>query len=570
MFGLGIEYLNGWAMAAVDGAKKERAEWPPHPDRVFMAMAAAWFETVQDEMEKSALEWLERLPPPNISATGAEYRRDIKGRVPVTSYVPVNDSTLAKKIPSTQELRKLKDAGLSLVPEHRPRQPRKFPIAIPRDPVVHLIWNEEIPEEFESPLSELCRKVVYIGHSASFVQMWTTKDPPSPNLVPLDGMAIHRLRIFGPGKLDYLQARCNKEDAIRFRDASDAIKTLSEARKELDGERKAEIKGLKGDARKKKEIPFVERLNTIDRSILENQSVVDAFEGRSPNSLRPEPGLWQGYGKPPKKEEPEVPKSVFDPNLIVMNLSGKRLGLHSTIKLTRAVRGALLSAIAEPVPEWMSGHLPDGSPSQSPHLAIIPLPFVEHEHADGRIMGVALCLPRQLDKSEAGKLLEPRLRDQYGIPLPIKLFDGKWLECAMELETRESPPWSLRADAWTRKSLLWASVTPIVMDRHFDGKNRWLDAAESLKDSCERIGLPRPEEVLLHPVSPLRGAPHSREFPTLARKNGKGKMQHCHAVVRFSERVSGPVMIGAGRYRGYGLLRPVKEIEIDNQEGTDP
>ena len=29
MFGLGIYYLNGWAMAAADGAKKQRAEWPP-------------------------------------------------------------------------------------------------------------------------------------------------------------------------------------------------------------------------------------------------------------------------------------------------------------------------------------------------------------------------------------------------------------------------------------------------------------------------------------------------------------------------------------------------------------
>jgi len=48
MFGFGIRYLMGWAMAAADGAKKERAEWPPHPDRIFMALAAAWFETGQD------------------------------------------------------------------------------------------------------------------------------------------------------------------------------------------------------------------------------------------------------------------------------------------------------------------------------------------------------------------------------------------------------------------------------------------------------------------------------------------------------------------------------------------
>ena len=76
MFALCINYLNGWVMAAVDGARKERAEWPPHPDRVFMAMSAAWFETGQVDREKDALEWLEKLPPPEIAATDAEFRRD--------------------------------------------------------------------------------------------------------------------------------------------------------------------------------------------------------------------------------------------------------------------------------------------------------------------------------------------------------------------------------------------------------------------------------------------------------------------------------------------------------------
>ncbi|MGZ8975757.1 type I-G CRISPR-associated protein Csb2, partial [Methylomagnum sp.] len=59
MFALALRYLNGWAMAAADGARKERAEWPPHPDRVFMALAAAWFETGQAADEGAALRWLE-------------------------------------------------------------------------------------------------------------------------------------------------------------------------------------------------------------------------------------------------------------------------------------------------------------------------------------------------------------------------------------------------------------------------------------------------------------------------------------------------------------------------------
>ena len=132
MFALGIRYLNGWSMAAADGARKERAEWPPHPDRVFMALAAAWFETGEDTEEHAregdALRWLQALPPPAIAASDAGYRTR------VTSYVPVNDDGGGRKSSPKTEVDKLRNEGLALVPEHRLRQPRGFPVAIPHDP----------------------------------------------------------------------------------------------------------------------------------------------------------------------------------------------------------------------------------------------------------------------------------------------------------------------------------------------------------------------------------------------------------------------------------------------------
>ena len=147
MFGLGIRYLMGWAMAAADGSKKEKAEWPPHPDRIFMALAAAWFETGQNEQEGKSLRWLEELAPPGICASDKEVRAI------VTSFVPVNDtSVVGKKTIETvfadpgATIAKYKNAGLSMLPEFRSRQPRSFPVAIPHDPVVHLVWKIDIPE----------------------------------------------------------------------------------------------------------------------------------------------------------------------------------------------------------------------------------------------------------------------------------------------------------------------------------------------------------------------------------------------------------------------------------------
>src|SRR5688500_1173790 len=85
MFALGIRYLTGYAVAT-DVSSREAAEWPPHPGRVFMAMAAAMFETGEDAEERSALEWLEQQPAPTMKCSDAD-RRAV-----VTCYVPVNDS----------------------------------------------------------------------------------------------------------------------------------------------------------------------------------------------------------------------------------------------------------------------------------------------------------------------------------------------------------------------------------------------------------------------------------------------------------------------------------------------
>ena len=279
--------------------------------------------------------------------------------------------------------------------------------------------------------------------------------------------------------------------------------------------------------------------------------------------MRPVPGRWQGYGRPqPPSSLESAPRSVFDPRLVVLAITGKRVSLPATLRLTAALRGLLMGNCPEqPPPEWFSGHRPSGKASAVPHMALVPLPFVGSQHADGCIMGLSLILPREMGPREAGRCLEPILRNsETGLPRDdLRLFDGDRIECFVELETRERPPANLDPRTWTRASRVWASVTPVVLNRHFDGKDRWERAGESVKDMCGHVGLPRPREVLLHPVSLVEGVPHAREFPQLARKHDGGRCRHHHAVVIFDEPVCGPVLIGAGRFRGYGLCRPTDE-----------
>ena len=75
-------------------------------------------------------------------------------------------------------------------------------------------------------------------------------------------------------------------------------------------------------------------------------------------------------------------------------------------------------------------------------------------------------------------------------------------------------------------------------------------------ECCTRIGLPAPREVVVIGVSAHLGAPPAHEFPRLRRKDGSQR-RHSHAILIFDEPVCGPMLLGAGRYRGYGVCRPI-------------
>ena len=778
MLALAIRYLNGWAMAAADGANKQRAEWPPHPDRVFMALAAAWFETGEDPAEGAALRWLEALPAPDIAAS------PYTTRALTTHYVPVNDASMGRKLPDGADLKKLKNAGLTVLPEFRSRQPRAFPVAIPCNPVMHLIWPQAEPGAHGAALDSLCAKLTHVGHSASLVQGWLqVDDAPPANLHPAPGVNARKLRVPSAGRLAYLRRRLNRDAWLDYHDllariarvkanlgalkpapraawadfpdvcllaaerdvkqhphylaakagdaeaatalidelVDDAVvgrvkqflqvlpdvaglvmvsahayerlgvnaipaalaESLS-ARLQLpyrpglvqanivchtgadgygrmarqacfdgpvdpdksylliddfvgQGGTLANLRGhiLKHKARVAGAIcltgkPYSaqlalapDQLNTLrdthgtalehwwksffghafdcltqsearyltrspdagqirariiaasgaggdpgftgqarsERQRLKalEQRLAEHFPQGRPISLRPEPGRWASYRPVEQAPAPAgIPGSVFDPDIIVFTLSGQRRSLLATLKFTAALRGLLLKTCGrQPPPAWFCGHQADGRPGVDPHIALFPLPFVGAEHADGRIMGLGVALPRGLDRDGVNDCLGPiLLESETGLARQHRLFDGGWLECGLELELRERPPHNLRRAAWTGPSTLWASVTPVVLDRHHNGVDKWERAANDLRTACTRIGLPEPREVHLHPVSWVRGAPPARAFPYLTHSGG-GRRHHAHALLVFEQAVTGPVLLGAGRFRGYGLCRPL-------------
>ena len=519
MLAIGVRYLMGWSMAAADGAAKQRHEWPPHPDRLFMALTSACFEAECGDAAEAALNWLENQPSPELAFSQASYRRI------VTSYVPVNDAKSPKlkegKEPSEGQIKN----GLSLLPESRLRQPRQFPLAIPESPNIHFIWPGVALNGHREGLEMLCRSVTSLGHSSSLVQAWLCDDPPPANLAPTDAISECRLRVPGPGRLSHLIRRYN-EAAIH--EHSSLVQELRLAK----GKLKKQVK----------------------------ETIRERFPNGEPRWLRPDPARHQGYRRVADiGNAPEIPSSLFDERLLVLRrTSGRPLGLESTLLLTEAARKTILSRCEDPIPEWVSGHTKDGKASKVPHMAVFPLPHVGCEHADGHFLGLAIAMPRSVPENEiARNLAWLNDYDKSGQPRPIAIYNGKHIDWQVCLEQSEFPPRALRMETWAKHSQYWATVTPIVFDRYPKGAEKERQVLKMIATACERIGLPKPASVMLTEVSPFPGVPHRSRFPALLRKHDQARMRHSHAVLCFDAPVSGPVLLGAGRFRGYGLCRPL-------------
>lgn len=565
---LRISYLTGRSIAtAYDD--RERAEWPPHPARVYAALVATWAESEEREpRERTALEWLAKLAPPKIKASEASSRQVVPHFVPVNDTAVLDAFTrqreklesqwraheeakmeyqrardagdekqgdkaakalskaektaasaqkkLQQLLVDDQEAGKQSKAGLeaarAMLPEQRGKQARTFPSVSPAEPQVFLLWEAEESEiELHGPsLEALAARIVRVGHSSSLVACTVVEEAPAPNWEPHeDGKDV--LRVPGPGQLLQLEA---------------------------------------------------------------------AFELHREVEPRVLPCRFQRYRQTDQEHKEQAVPTVFDADWIVFRqVRGRRLMLTSCVEVARAMRGALMKYAEAPPTELLSGHLRDGTPSKVPHLAIVPLPFVANRYATGELLGLTLVFPRAGDEAQRTSVLraigrweEARrldLDDEFVDTPPLDLMLGRAGAISIErVEWGRAPLKTLRAETWSgneRGSYAWVTATPIALD-HNPGNlfsrdperaaEAYSEAERSIATACERIGLPRPRYVQVHPSVPLRGAAKARAFPPFPADPKKHQRVKVHARIEFPVRVQGPVLLGAGRYHGLGLCYP--------------
>jgi CRISPR-associated protein Csb2 len=564
---------------------RSQPEWPPHPARLYSAMVAAWADGSEpDPGERSALCWLEAQGAPEIHC-GEPGRRTV-----VTHFVPVNDATaltrdmhggtyaslesarqalvgarrsgdakallVAEKALAKAQAKAVSDATkagartgresapvaasvLQVLPENRGKQGRTYPTVIPDEATIWFVWPSAQPSADEwQALDGLLSRVARLGHSSTLVACRCDETGPTTDATWVPGgtgdAASVRIRVPRPGLLDRLEL------------------------------------------------------------------AYQTHHGEEPRTLPAGMVSYQRLG--PLRQQARMPHLGGD--WYVLGFTGRKFpAATQALTVARAARNALLAHGDQPSPEILSGHQQrlDGSGSTPPtkrtHLAVVPLLNAGNAHSDGIIFGIALILPTDCSPQDR-RSVEQALRawataDEFGeftLTLSTLARDRSLQYHLQELGVDRSgepePDWlapltsrrkTTTRDYWCRPARRWLTVTPVALDR-FPGNLRSTqpetrdravaEAAAGIVQACVNAGLAaKPSDVRKVTVrldAPLSGIPASpagrtspgqRHFPGY--RVGQGTPRACvHAEIEFAEPVRGPVLIGAGRFLGYGLCLP--------------
>ena len=281
------------------------------------------------------------------------------------------------------------------------------------------------------------------------------------------------------------------------------------------------------------------------------------------------PMILPGSAIPPAVSAEPAPRM---PGWLVLEVvDGVVPDIRAAALVCRLLRRTLMSGYrgtgrANAIPEIVSGHTADGKPTRIAHLAIVPMPFAGFAHADGRVFGFALIPPPQTELHAIDGLRaafervapydpgdERRVLELSGAPLRGLLR----LAPAGEVTKR-----SLDPKPYLRPARVWASVTPIVLDRHLK-RHDDAEIHELIAGSCVNAGLPRPDphDIQAGKHSAIEGAPPARPVsggPPWTRWRVPEPLVSrslVHVVIDFGCETAGPVLIGAGRFTGLGLCR---------------
>jgi CRISPR-associated protein Csb2 len=427
----------------------------------------------------------------------------IRERTAPVVYVPPNDA---------------RSTDVAILPAQRNRQERRFRAVVPellpssREARTHVRfrWGYAVPGSHREPLRQLAHRVSSVGHSSSLVRLLFREDAtdadPACTYSPSE-RGDTALRVIYPGRLQQL----------------------------------------------------------------EEWYSTDGGKSRE----RPKVRATQRYSSPHREVTEEVRHTVFgteDDWIVFASSEGKRGDARARYvpdvlafpRVAKCLRNALMKFAKDPAPEIISGHRTGGAPSESPHLAVVPLTNIGWEYSDGALLGAGLVLPRAAPPDQRSALIDA-VRN--------------WLENGGQVRLGRRSVWvvervfegeraSLRADRYCSAACSWASVTPVFLDRFLKGTSE-TEEVELIARACANIGLPEDDlvEVEIHKHAAIRGAEttypsrgqeHRPDWSFPDESSYRNRPRR-HIVLRFRKPMKGPILLGAGRFYGMGLFLPIAD-----------
>ena len=231
------------------------------------------------------------------------------------------------------------------------------------------------------------------------------------------------------------------------------------------------------------------------------------------------------------------------------------IGGDDLLTVTQSLRRAVTSRVGDQAPAEVNGHGADGIP----HLAYLGLVDVQHDNADGHLLGAAVAVPAHL----AGAARRAVLRGLLGagaLSSMTTLNAGRGRR--LRLVYRPDAPWGARLERWVPRggSRTWVTVTPLMLDRHL---KRSSDVTEEIIRSVVNAGFPAPASVELLAGPAVKGGIERFRPGALPAWAGRPTV-HCRIV--FERALRGPVLAGSLRYLGGGLFAPENGPSLEDDD----
>lgn len=273
----------------------------------------------------------------------------------------------------------------------------------------------------------------------------------------------------------------------------------------------------------------------------------------------------------PGSQQAEIGEKLFFP-LSLLKPDGSGLRPFDPVRRTRDVAGMLRHTIADvakrqgwsegKINQMVHGKSPDGNAPISGNVvsnrfSYLPLPTIQaYDRSVSAIRRVVICAPAALSQemNELRKWLpgQSLIDEQTGEEMALLNL----------LVTSDSVLKNYIGD-----SKIWTTVTPVILPGHDDVKKvSQENYQEALLQKEEKI------EVLIRKAFRYAGFPDTFMSQAQLEWNKTGFIKGCehasrylppenlnnapryHVRVVFADSVSGPIAVGAGRFRGFGVF----------------